>query len=67
MPAKDLLPQNECLGIRILDYADLNDSSEIANAYFNEVVFPATTFSILAILSAHPNLSLNIALLIRDK
>jgi len=68
---KDLLPRLNAFGIHILDYADLAEKQrESVNAYFNEVVFPVLTP--LAFDPGHPfphisNLSLNIAVLIRDK
>lgn len=68
---KDLLPTLDKAGIHILDYAKLDEKQrESALEYFNEVVFPVLTP--LAFDPGHPfphisNLSLNLAILIRDQ
>ena len=67
----DLLPALAEAGIHILDYAALNEKQlAIADAYFSETVFPVLTP--LAFDPGRPfphisNLSLNLAVLIRDK
>jgi polyphosphate kinase len=67
----DLLPQLDKAGIHILDYAALSDrQKESLNSYFEEVVFPVLTP--LAFDPGHPfphisNLSLNLAVVIRDQ
>lgn len=66
----ELLPDLNKAGIHILDYAALNEKQqEGVNAYFDEVIFPVLTP--LAFDPGHPfphisNLSLNLAVLIRD-
>ncbi len=67
----DLLPQLKKAGIVIYDYNQLNNrQSGIADQYFDEVVFPVLTP--LAFDPGHPfphisNLSLNLAVVIRDE
>jgi polyphosphate kinase len=67
----DLLPALRNAGIYLLDYRELNDKQrEFAENYFKDVVFPVLTP--LAFDPGHPfphisNLSLNLAVLIRDK
>lgn len=67
----DVLPRLHEAGIHVLDYEALNDRQrESVNSYFDEVVFPVLTP--LAFDPGHPfphisNLSLNLAVLIRDK
>ena len=66
-----LLPALEAAGIQILDYASLNEKQlAFADAYFRETIFPVLTP--LAFDPGRPfphisNLSLNLAVLIRDK
>jgi polyphosphate kinase len=66
-----LLPALEEAGIQILDYARLNERQlAFADAYFKETIFPVLTP--LAFDPGRPfphisNLSLNLAVLIRDK
>ncbi|UCH61466.1 MAG: polyphosphate kinase 1, partial [Anaerolineales bacterium] len=67
----DLLPRLDEAGIHILDYASL-DEKQVANvkSYFDEVIYPVLTP--LAFDPGHPfphisNLSLNLAVLIRDE
>jgi len=68
---KDLLPRLDEAGIHIMNYSDLTvRQKENVNAYFHEVVFPVLTP--LAFDPGHPfphisNLSLNLAVLIRNK
>jgi polyphosphate kinase len=65
-----LLPRLKKAGIHVLDYAQLNAAqTEFANRYFSETVFP--TLTPLAFDPGRPfphisNLSLNLAVLIRD-
>ncbi len=67
----DVLPQLKKAGIFMLDYSELNArQKEIANRYFEEVVFPVLTP--LAFDPGHPfphisNLSLNLAVVIQDE
>ncbi len=67
----DLLPQLDKAGIHILDYSALTDrQKESLDSYFEEVVFPVLTP--LAFDPGHPfphisNLSLNLAVVIRDQ
>jgi polyphosphate kinase len=67
----DLLPNLNKAGIHILDYEALNKKQkESIKVYFDEVIFPVLTP--LAFDPGHPfphisNLSLNLAVLIRDK
>jgi polyphosphate kinase len=67
----ELLPQLNKAGIHILDYAELNDRQrEIVDQYYDEVIFPVLTP--LAFDPGHPfphisNLSLNLAIVIRDE
>jgi polyphosphate kinase len=67
----DILPGLNKTGIHILDYPQLNDRQrETVIEYFDEVVFPVLTP--LAFDPGHPfphisNLSLNLAVLIRDQ
>ena len=67
----DLLPALRKAGIYLLDYRELNEKQrEVAEDYFKDVVFPVLTP--LAFDPGHPfphisNLSLNLAVLIRDK
>lgn len=68
---KKLLPRLDKAGIHIIDYAKLSKSQrERADSYFDEIVFPVLTP--LALDPGHPfphisNLSLNLAVVIRDK
>ena len=68
---RELLPELEKTGIHILDYKKLNDAQrKRADTYFSDVVFPVLTP--LALDPGHPfphisNLSLNLAIVIRDK
>jgi polyphosphate kinase len=68
---KDLLPALDKAGIHILDYKDLDERQKTnIKAYFDEVIFPVLTP--LAFDPGHPfphisNLSLNLAVLIRDQ
>ena len=65
-----LVPALESAGIRLLDYPALNEAQlALANAYFNDSIFPVLTP--LAFDPGRPfphisNLSLNLAVLIRD-
>lgn len=67
----DLRPRLSQAGIHVLDYAELNDRQrESVQSYFEEMVFPVLTP--LAFDPGHPfphisNLSLNLAVTIRDK
>jgi polyphosphate kinase len=67
----ELLPELEGAGIHILDYAGLNERQKaVVDSYFDEVVFPVLTP--LAFDPGHPfphisNLSLNLAIVIRDE
>lgn len=67
----DVLPKLEEAGIHILDYKKLNQSQRSkADEYFCNIVFPILTP--LALDRGHPfphisNLSLNLAIVIRDK
>jgi len=69
--SKDLLPLLNKAGIHILNYSELNShQQESVKSYFQEVVFPVLTP--LAFDPGHPfphisNLSLNLAILIRDE
>ena len=66
-----LLPALEDSGINIIDYQDLNKrQKESIEAYFRDVIFPVLTP--LAFDPGHPfphisNLSLNLAVLLKDK
>jgi polyphosphate kinase len=68
---KDLLASLDKGGIHVLDYEQLDEKQrEAAQEYFDEVVFPVLTP--LAFDPGHPfphisNLSLNLAILIRDQ
>jgi polyphosphate kinase len=68
---KEILPKLDANGIHILEYKDLNDNQiSSVKFYFEKVVFPVLTP--LAFDPGHPfphisNLSLNLAVLIRDK
>ena len=68
---QDILPRLDEAGIHILNYPDLNDNQKTrVDEYFNEVVFPVLTP--LAVDPGRPwphisNLSLNLAVLVRDK
>ena len=68
---KDIMPKLDEAGIHIVNYADLVENhKERIDEYFNEVVFPVLTP--LAVDPGRPlphisNLSLNLAVLIRDK
>ena len=68
---RKLLPELEKTGIHILDYKKLNEAQrKRADTYFHDVVFPVLTP--LALDPGHPfphisNLSLNLAIVIRDK
>ncbi|MEW5867671.1 MAG: polyphosphate kinase 1 [Chloroflexota bacterium] len=67
----DLLPQLKKAGIYVLDYAALNQRQKASvDTYFEQVIFPVLTP--LAFDPGHPfphisNLSLNLAVLIRDQ
>jgi polyphosphate kinase len=67
----ELLPELDKAGIHILDYAALNERQKVVvDGYFDEVVFPVLTP--LAFDPGHPfphisNLSLNLAIVIRDE
>lgn len=67
----DLLPALNKAGIHIMDYSQLDERQKASvDAYFEEVVFPVLTP--LAFDPGHPfphisNLSLNLAILIRDE
>jgi len=67
----ELMPALRKAGIYLLDYRELTDKQrEFAESYFKDVVFPVLTP--LAFDPGHPfphisNLSLNLAVLIRDK
>jgi polyphosphate kinase len=67
--SKELVPALEQAGIRILNYADLNDEQRtLADSYFQETVFP--TLTPLAFDPGRPfphisNLSLNLAVLLQ--
>jgi polyphosphate kinase len=67
----ELLPELEKAGIHILGYAALNERQKVVvDGYFDEVVFPVLTP--LAFDPGHPfphisNLSLNLAIVIRDE
>lgn len=67
----DLLPQLNKCGIHVLDYASLNERQKLnVDQYFQQVVFPVLTP--LAFDPGHPfphisNLSLNLAVVIRDE
>ncbi len=68
---RKLLPRLDKTGIHIIDYHKLSKAQkERANTYFKEVVYPVLTP--LALDPGHPfphisNLSLNLAIVIRDK
>lgn len=68
---EELMPRLKNAGIHLLDYAELNESQrEIANNYFNEIVFPVLTP--LAFDPGHPfphisNLSLNLAIIVQSE
>jgi polyphosphate kinase len=68
---KKLLPMLEKTGIHVIDYQKLNKSQkERVDTYFREVIYPVLTP--LALDPGHPfphisNLSLNLAIVIRDK
>jgi polyphosphate kinase len=68
---KDLMPALKNAGIHILSYNQLNDRQRsIVKAYFDDIVFPVLTP--LAFDPGHPfphisNLSLNLAVMVRDK
>ncbi|MGA2489801.1 MAG: RNA degradosome polyphosphate kinase, partial [Anaerolineales bacterium] len=68
---RELLPQLDKSGVHILDYKKLNSSQRArADEYFSNIVFPILTP--LALDPGHPfphisNLSLNLAIVIRDK
>jgi polyphosphate kinase len=67
----DLLPQLRAAGIHVLDYAELNEKQLVSvRKYYEDVVFPVLTP--LAFDPGRPfpyisNLSLNLAVLIRDE
>ncbi len=67
----EVLPQLSAAGIHVLDYGELNDKQlDTVRRYFEEVVFPVLTP--LAFDPGRPfpyisNLSLNLAVLIRDE
>lgn len=67
----EILPGLSKAGIHVLDYNQLNEKQlENTKSYFNEVIFPVLTP--LAFDPGHPfphisNLSLNLAVLIRDR
>jgi polyphosphate kinase len=68
---RELLPELDKAGIHVLDYHNLNDAQRSrADTFFSEVAFPVLTP--LALDPGHPfphisNLSLNLAIIIRDK
>src|SRR5215208_1180910 len=68
---KKLVPKLDKEGVHLLDYRKLSDAQrEKANDYFHQVVYPVLTP--LALDPGHPfphisNLSLNLAIVIRDK
>lgn len=68
---KKLIPKLDQVGVHLLDYHELGKTQlEKVNQYFHEVVFPVLTP--LALDPGHPfphisNLSLNLAIVIRDK
>ncbi len=68
---RKLLPKLEKTGIHVLDYQKLNKTQkERVDTYFKEVIYPVLTP--LALDPGHPfphisNLSLNLAIVIRDK
>ena len=68
---KKLLPQLDKAGIHLLDYHKLTEAqANKADDYFKEVIYPVLTP--LALDTGHPfphisNLSLNLAIVIRDK
>ncbi|NWF63588.1 MAG: polyphosphate kinase 1 [Chloroflexi bacterium] len=68
---RKLLPKMDKQGIHVLEYQKLSKSQkERADEYFKEVIYPILTP--LALDSGHPfphisNLSLNLAIIIRDK
>ena len=67
----ELLPQLNQAGVFLMDYKDLNERQrQSVESYFKEVIFPVVTP--LAFDPGHPfphisNLSLNLAVLIKDK
>ncbi len=67
----DLLPHLNETGIHVLEYAELNERQRAGlKAYFDEIIYPVLTP--LAFDPGHPfphisNLSLNLAVLIRDE
>lgn len=67
---KDIIPRLNKAGIHVLNYADLDERQhQNVKSYFDEVIFPVLTP--LAFDPGHPfphisNLSLNLAVLIRD-
>lgn len=67
---RDLLPELQHSGVRVLDYGDLTDDQRtVADAFFQETVFP--TLTPLAFDPGRPfphisNLSLNLAVVLRD-
>ena len=67
---RELVPELQRSGIRVLDYADLTDDQRtVADAFFRETVFP--TLTPLAFDPGRPfphisNLSLNLAVVLRD-
>ena len=69
--SKKIMPQLNKAGVHLMNYEQLNKSQlEKVNDYFNEVVYPVLTP--LALDPGHPfphisNLSLNLAIVIRDK
>ncbi len=68
---RKLLPRLDKSGVHIIDYQELNKTQkERADTYFKEVIYPVLTP--LALDPGHPfphisNLSLNLAIVIRDK
>jgi len=68
---RKLLPKLEKTGVHVLDYQKLNKTQkERVDTYFKEVIYPVLTP--LALDPGHPfphisNLSLNLAIVIRDK
>jgi polyphosphate kinase len=68
---RKLLPQLDKSGVHVLDYEKLNKTQkERVDTYFREVIYPVLTP--LALDPGHPfphisNLSLNLAIVIRDK
>jgi polyphosphate kinase len=68
---EEIMPLLKLAGIHLLNYSELNErQKDLADSYFEEVVFPVLTP--LAFDPGHPfphisNLSLNLAMVIRDE